>query len=77
VPHRAYLDEGYNSGILLVSGRKNPITGGIIIGKFSSADEANAFMSKDPFIINKVAEYSLTEFSPVKCNINVKSFLNI
>ena len=64
--HREYLGEGYNSGKLLMSGRKEPLTGGVIIGQFASSWDAKDFMMKDPFVTGGVAEYKITEFTPVK-----------
>ena len=74
--HRAYLDEGYKSGNLITSGRKEPITGGVIIASFDSVWEAKEFMKNDPFIQNKVAEYKITEFSPVKFKDELAGILN-
>lgn len=68
VPHREYLDGAVASGNLLMSGRKEPLTGGMIISTFDSVWDAKEFMEKDPFIINRVAEYKITEFTPVKYN---------
>lgn len=67
--HREYLTkQGYEKKLLLVSGRKDPLTGGMIIGSFDSIWDAKEFMKNDPFIINKVAEAKITEFVPVKCD---------
>jgi uncharacterized protein YciI len=74
--HRAYLDEGYKSGNLITSGRKNPTTGGIIIGSFESVWGAQDFMKKDPFILAGVAEYKITEFTPVKMKEELKTIFN-
>ena len=75
VSHREYLDEGYKSGKLLMSGRKDPLTGGVIIGNFESVWDAQDFMKKDPFVVNGVAEYKITQFSPVKSSEELKKFI--
>lgn len=77
VAHREYLDTGYKSGNLLMSGRKDPLTGGIILGSFDSVWDANDFMHKDPFVISGVAEYKVTEFTPVKCADGFKEALGV
>jgi len=75
--HREYLGRGYEDGTLLMSGRKDPLTGGVIIGTFSSVWDAKDFMKNDPFIINKVAEYKVTEFTPVKYHEDFKGALGV
>jgi uncharacterized protein YciI len=77
VAHREYLDEGYKSGKLLMSGRKDPLTGGIIVAKFDSVWDAQEFMKNDPFIKNTVAEFKITQFNPVKYDDRLKEILGI
>ena len=37
--HRIYLDEGYEKGILLMSGPQNPKTGGIVIARANDENQ--------------------------------------
>ena len=64
--HRAFLQEGYDKGILLMSGPQLPRTGGIIIGRAESMEEFAAYISEDPFNIKGLAEYQYIQFNPVK-----------
>lgn len=64
--HIAYLDKYYKSGRFIMSGRKNPRTGGIIVAKAESADELAQIYNTDPFFINNVAEFNVTSFTPSK-----------
>lgn len=64
--HRAFLQTGYDAGNLLVSGPQNPRTGGVIVGKFTSLDEAHAFFAQDPYQQEQLASYRYIEFNPVK-----------
>lgn len=66
--HRSYLDIGYRNGFLIASGPKNPKVGGFILGKFSSYEDAEAFVIEDPYVVNNVVDYEITEFMPVKWN---------
>lgn len=75
VDHRAYLDKFYTSKHLIFSGRKNPPTGGVIVGMFADIKEAEGFVAGDPFKIQNLAEYKITEFNPVKYNQQVKEVL--
>lgn len=73
--HRSFLDKFYASGNLICSGPQNPRVGGIIICNFSSVDEAKNFTHQDPFFINKIASYEITEFNPVKYAKDFENFV--
>ena len=64
--HREFLQKGYDSGNLLMSGPKNPLVGGIIIAKAESLEKIIDIFKNDPYQINEAAEYKFIEFSPVK-----------
>lgn len=64
--HRAYLQIGFDQGLLLMSGPMNPRTGGIIVARASSLEEITAFFSQDPYAIISLADYRFVEFVPVK-----------
>jgi len=67
--HIEFLDEQYALGNFLVSGRKIPRTGGVILSNVESKMELEKIINKDPFKINALADYELTEFIPSKtCN---------
>lgn len=60
--HFEFLNKYYNKGLFVVSGRKEPRTGGIIIVKNASRDVVEALLKEDPFHREGVAEYQITEF---------------
>jgi uncharacterized protein YciI len=64
--HRAYLQIGYDQGWLLMSGPQNPKTGGMIIARAPSREAIVDFFSRDPYQLNGLADYRITEFEPVK-----------
>ncbi|WP_405567043.1 YciI family protein [Polaribacter sp. Asnod6-C07] len=67
--HIEFLNAQYELGNFLVSGRKIPRTGGIILSKVKNKLELEKIIDKDPFKINNLADYELTEFIPSKtCN---------
>ena len=67
--HIEFLNEQYELGYFLASGRKIPRTGGIILSNVSSKLELKKIIEKDPFHKNELADYELTEFVPSKtCN---------
>jgi len=63
--HRAFLQTGYDKGILLLSGPKEPRTGGLVIARSESLECIQDFFSHDPYHLNNVATHSFTEFNPV------------
>ncbi|MBO0470819.1 GTP cyclohydrolase [Enterococcus sp. DIV0242_7C1] len=74
--HNEYLKKFYSAGNFICSGRKNPRTGGMIIGTFKSIEEANKAIEEDPFYQNKIAKYDITEFIPTKMNTNYLTLKN-
>ena len=64
--HRAFLQTGYDMGILLMSGPKEPRTGGFVIARSESQATLESFFENDPYKTKKVASHSFLEFNPVK-----------
>ncbi|MEY2934512.1 MAG: hypothetical protein RL033_5261 [Pseudomonadota bacterium] len=60
--HVAFLKKHYASGTFLVSGRKIPRDGGIILAVGQSRAELEALMGEDPFVQRGLAELRITEF---------------
>lgn len=59
-PHMDWVNAGYDSGLFLASGRKNPRTGGVILAK-GERTEVEAYVATDPFTMEGVAVYEVTE----------------
>ncbi|HMA36825.1 MAG TPA: YciI family protein [Chloroflexia bacterium] len=64
--HRAFLQAGYDQGLLLYSGGQVPRTGGIMLARAESQAALEAFLADDPYRQAAVAEYRIVEFVPVK-----------
>ena len=64
--HRAFLQTGYDRGLLLMSGPQTPRVGGFIVARAASRDDLVSFFRADPFQQEKAATYKFTEFNPVK-----------
>jgi uncharacterized protein YciI len=60
--HMAFLKKHYAAGTFLVSGRKIPRDGGIILAVSKSRAEIEAIMRDDPFCKNGLAEFRVIEF---------------
>src|SRR5262245_20330795 len=60
--HVAFLNQHYAAGTFLISGRKIPRDGGIIIAAGRSRAEIEALMRDDPFVARGLAEVRVIEF---------------
>lgn len=60
--HVAFLNKYYASGTFLVSGRKVPREGGIILAVAESRDQIEAIVREDPFHQHGLAEFRVIEF---------------
>lgn len=61
-PHMAFLNKHYAAGTFLVSGRKIPRDGGIILALGKDKHAIEAIMAEDPFCKQGLAEFRVIEF---------------
>jgi uncharacterized protein YciI len=64
--HVAWLDEQYERGVFLASGRKNPRDGGVIIAAAGDRARIEEIAAGDPFVTAGVCAYRITEFVATK-----------
>jgi uncharacterized protein YciI len=60
--HMKFVRKHYAAGTFLVSGRKIPRDGGIILALGKSRDEVEALMKEDPFCQSGLADFRVIEF---------------
>jgi uncharacterized protein YciI len=60
--HVAWLDEQYEAGRFVVSGRRIPRTGGVILARGDDREEIEALAATDPFVSGGVASCEVIEF---------------
>jgi uncharacterized protein YciI len=60
--HRAFMDELVREGKLIVSGPREPRTGGVLLTTFETEVEAMKRLVDDPFFEHGVAEYEAIRF---------------
>jgi uncharacterized protein YciI len=60
--HVAFLKKYYAAGNFLVSGRKIPRDGGIILAVGDSREQIEAIVREDPFHKNGLADFQVIEF---------------
>ena len=73
--HMKFLRKYYKKNVFIVSGRKVPRTGGIILAFGSSKEEVEKIMHEDPFYIHGLAEFTITEFLTSQYHPDLKDFL--
>jgi uncharacterized protein YciI len=60
--HVKYLKKYYAADVFIMSGRKVPRTGGVIIAQANSKEIVKKIIAEDPFHQHKLAEFEITEF---------------
>jgi uncharacterized protein YciI len=60
--HVRFLTKHYAAGNFLVSGRKIPRDGGIILAVAENRDRIEAIMAEDPFYVHGLADVRIIEF---------------
>ncbi len=60
--HIAWLESGFDAGLLLIAGRQVPRVGGIIVCRGHRA-EVEALGATDPFVTSGVAEITVVEIA--------------
>ncbi len=62
--HAEWIVRHYASGRFLVSGRRVPPLGGVIVGRAESLEEFQAVLAQDPYQQQGIAHYEVYEFTP-------------
>ena len=60
--HVRFLKKYYDAGRFLVSGRKIPRDGGIILAVATSREEIQSIIEEDPFYARGLADFRIIEF---------------
>jgi uncharacterized protein YciI len=64
--HRAFLQKGYDLGLFLCSGPKEPPIGGYLVARADSKADLEALFESEPFGAKGLARFAFTEFQPAK-----------
>jgi uncharacterized protein YciI len=60
--HSEWVQRNYESGRFLVSGRREPTIGGIVVARAESEQELRKVLSTDPYQQRGLAEYEIFAF---------------
>ena len=64
--HNAWIKNGFDDGVFLVSGSLKPKAGGAIFAYGVSLEELESRVSKDPFVAENVVTAEIIEIAPAK-----------
>ena len=73
--HVRYLEKYYKADVFILSGRKVPRTGGIIIAQADSEEILEKIIAEDPFHQHRLAEFTITEFLASQSHPDIKALL--
>ena len=62
--HCEFLAHHYASGNFLLSGRREPRDGGVILAQADSRNDIEQILRDDPFQREQIADYDIVEFLP-------------
>ena len=74
--HMAFLNRQYAAGTFLVSGRKIPREGGIILAVGDSKATIEALMREDPFVREGLADVRVIEFRASQRAKNIDALID-
>ena len=60
--HMAYSKKAMNNGLILMSGLKSDMSGGIFVIKADSVEKINDYLNNEPFKVYGIQDYKVTEF---------------
>ena len=60
--HMKWLNDGYRDGVFVVSGRRVPRTGGVILARGDDLEAVEALAAADPFVSGGVATVEVIQF---------------
>ncbi|MEU3368996.1 YciI family protein [Streptomyces sp. NPDC006660] len=72
--HVTWLNRQYEAGVFIASGRKEPRDGGIILAVGDDRAAMERLVADDPFLVNGVCAYTITEFIATKVAPELASY---
>ncbi|MDA8446075.1 YciI family protein [Paracidovorax valerianellae] len=65
--HRQWLARHIRAGRILVAGRSEDRTGGVVIASCEGRDELDRMIADDSFVIHELVQVSVQSFEPAVC----------
>lgn len=74
--HIAYSKGAMDKGLILMSGLKSDMSGGMFIMKSNSIEEVNKYLNNELFKLHGIQDYKVIEFSPHYYNQSPSEWFN-
>lgn len=74
--HMAYSQRAMDEGLILMSGLKSDMSGGLFVMKAESIETVKDYLSNEPFKNYGIQDYQLTEFEPHYFNQSPNEWFN-
>lgn len=73
--HNAWLQRGFEDGLLLLAGTVQPAVGGALLANGATRDLLEAFVAQDPFVAEGVVTAEILDIAPGRTDTRL-AFLN-
>lgn len=74
--HNAWIQNGFDDGVFLVSGSLKPSAGGAVLAHGTSLAELEARVAEDPFVAKNVVAAEIIEITPGRTNDSLAFLLD-
>lgn len=74
--HMDYSQKAMDDGLILMSGLKSNMSGGLSIMKSESLEAVEDYLSAEPFKVHDILDYKVTEFSPNYFSQSISEYIN-
>lgn len=74
--HMAYTQKAMDAGMILMSGLKKDMSGGIFVIKSESIENLETYLSNEPFKVYGIQDYKFTEFDAHYFNQSPSEWFN-
>lgn len=74
--HMSYTGRAMEAGMILTSGLKADMSGGLFVMKAEALKDIEGYLSNEPFKVYGIQDYKITEFEPHYVNSSPSEWFN-
>lgn len=74
--HMAYTQKAMDKGLILMSGLKENMSGGLFVMKADSIEDVEEYLASEPFKVSGIQDYKIIEFTPHYFNPSPSEWFN-
>lgn len=74
--HMDYSQKAMDDGLILMSGLKSNMSGGLSIMKAEYIETVEDYLSSEPFKVHDILDYKVTEFSPHYFSQSISEYIS-